>query len=290
MRHTKYVALTLVVSIFIATLVACSPAIKVEGISVTFVERDINENKLETFLDISNIKVKGEDGEKPTVKDAIIYALEDQNEDYDFDDEVLEEAFNKEYDVDTDKKEYNQWIILLNDKYVEDPEDETISDGDEIECVWVESVGKNPEIVYGEESEIVTTIAIRFVNDEGEVLLEHPSFSVVCSTKETPTALMAAEQVLNTYEQVYSLTDNGGSFYSITLSGIQYHNDEYVDEISGYYKYWNCEINGEELVKAAGDTPIYSDDSIVFEYKAGHSTRYDTTASGSYPEAYVEIK
>ena len=275
MKHYKYVAITLVLSIFVGVLVACTPSIKAEGISVEFVERDINGKKIDKFLDVSNAKVHGRDGEKPTVKDAIIYVLEDQKEDYEFKDDVLEEAFDKEYEVDEDKREFSKWVILLNDEIVDDPEDETIKNGDEIECIWAESFNVDPEAVFGEQKEQVSTVSIKFVMDSGEVLLEHPRFDVICSTKLTPTVLMAAEQILQKYEQTYSLTDDGNSLYSVTLQGTQYQNEDSVDATTGYFKYWKCSINGKDVSSIQGATPIYSGDIIVFQYTLCHIDRED---------------
>ena len=123
--------------------------------------------------------------------------------------------------------------------------------------------------------EQVSKVSIKFVNENGEVLLEHPQFDVICSTKEIPTALMAAEQVLQKYEQTYSLTDDQSSLYSVTLQGTQYQNEDSHDATTGYYKFWNCTINGENTSARQGSTQIYMGDILVFEYKSGQKDRED---------------
>ncbi len=123
--------------------------------------------------------------------------------------------------------------------------------------------------------EVSATISIKFIGADGEVLLEHPNFSVLGTTKEPPTALMAAEQVLQNFEIVYELTDDGNSI----AAAFGLKQEDSHDENKGYFKYWKCTVNGQNSESGRQSTTyIYGGDAIEFVWTEGEKDREDTVA------------
>lgn len=134
-------------------------------------------------------------------------------------------------------------------------------------------------------SEVAATVTISFVGPDGENLLNPVQIQVIGTSKEPPTALMAAEQVLQKYDKAYSLTSDNNSL----ASAFDLTNEQTEDATTGYYSYWNCTVNGQESSSGRQSaTAIYGGDVVVFTFTSGSKDREDTVAEETTDPSELE--
>lgn len=108
-----------------------------------------------------------------------------------------------------------------------------------------------------------------------ETLLDFET-KVEGTTKEMPTVLTAAEQVLQKFEKDYVLSKDGTYIAEV----FDHKQVDSVDAENGYYSYWACTIDGEASKDGRQSvTQIYDQQTIVYTWTSSSEPRQDTGAA-----------